>query len=880
MGRGSFKKSNNNVAKNLDTNPTITGGVACRTRSSPRTGVSPSQARASKSTPKHKSNGLKSNQEELMKPTSLRSSNSVDKTAKDDARQMPSPSVEKDCNPSGSPEQGDEKTELSVETNDFVVENESQVEEYGQSNSENNPGVGDAIPTSGNLTPDETLDERFNSTTADSMDKCNAKRVGNEIRSGAALSQRDANLGNSRRSQDDKSQVIEAESLTSADQGSMGHQLNTSTECSSEPTDVSSINEYDDARVRDSVEEKLEPMASYPSKLSPVINDRAEDYSNVAGVSEKVVDNSQTLSIVEVQDGVKAMDVDTERVCDDEKANGSVAHSTCPLPGGNRAKPTLVGDPRVDEVTPTTMDSDDAEVSEKSDDCSGKSGKSAAQFSETPTVNRHDSCNAQGDSTDLHASSTELSEHDKANGPKNKRKFSFLNVNGVGNGEHRPLDGCEHGESSTSETNQSTSDNATGTNSSSETNKQVVSTSVKTRSRNKRNRNFNDTDVIEETGDTRAEAVETSTSKLGLGVKDNCTQARGLGNDDLVPVSWEIVKTRNLRVQLRRVTRNSDLESNKDIPKMSNMGHERATAKRQRTHESSQNASESSQPRINVSPRAISVENGCIGIRCTIDKNSGPESFNTRTDVAANLNGEGEKQYDTEPQDKQQTLRLADIAVNDDDSSRWKRSDQTAGVGLNRIRISPVDEERTPHSIAHKVVQKLLVQYGLLESTGDVDPKRGSEPETPAKSHFTNPPNGSGNADSTSNDAEKNRNKKPTCEASIRRSAALARVDAVSRLERLVHDYKLPNEQSYCSGRPSTKKRVLPPILLDEIDKEGIPRTLQHLNPDLRVDIINRKSGRVLTGEKAVAIKDLPNLLKKHASYEPIVPPPSSDWKS
>lgn len=51
---------------------------------------------------------------------------------------------------------------------------------------------------------------------------------------------------------------------------------------------------------------------------------------------------------------------------------------------------------------------------------------------------------------------------------------------------------------------------------------------------------------------------------------------------------------------------------------------------------------------------------------------------------------------------------------------------------------------------------------------------------------------------------------------------------------------------------------------------------MSHLPPDTKIDVLNRKTGRVMRGDEAILLKDLPAALLNHADYEPIVPPPQS----
>mmetsp|Transcript_11769 Transcript_11769/g.16488 ORF Transcript_11769/g.16488 Transcript_11769/m.16488 type:complete len:572 (-) Transcript_11769:5-1720(-) len=62
-----------------------------------------------------------------------------------------------------------------------------------------------------------------------------------------------------------------------------------------------------------------------------------------------------------------------------------------------------------------------------------------------------------------------------------------------------------------------------------------------------------------------------------------------------------------------------------------------------------------------------------------------------------------------------------------------------------------------------------------------------------------------------------------------------------------------------------------PPIILDNFN---LPSTLRHLPLNSKVDIFDRSTGRVMSGDEAVYVKDLPEVLRQHAAYEPIVPPP------
>ena len=73
-------------------------------------------------------------------------------------------------------------------------------------------------------------------------------------------------------------------------------------------------------------------------------------------------------------------------------------------------------------------------------------------------------------------------------------------------------------------------------------------------------------------------------------------------------------------------------------------------------------------------------------------------------------------------------------------------------------------------------------------------------------------------------------------------------------------------------GNRLLNQSVNPPIIIDALNNT-VPSALKHLPPDLKVDIFDRKTCKILSGTDAVAIKDLPKLLRLHAEYEPIIPP-------
>lgn len=78
------------------------------------------------------------------------------------------------------------------------------------------------------------------------------------------------------------------------------------------------------------------------------------------------------------------------------------------------------------------------------------------------------------------------------------------------------------------------------------------------------------------------------------------------------------------------------------------------------------------------------------------------------------------------------------------------------------------------------------------------------------------------------------------------------------------------------ADRPKRVPRPLRPILLEATKEHELPPSLRHLDPNARVDIFNRKTGKIMSGEQAIQVRDLPEALLLHSEYEPIVPPPAS----
>jgi hypothetical protein len=101
-------------------------------------------------------------------------------------------------------------------------------------------------------------------------------------------------------------------------------------------------------------------------------------------------------------------------------------------------------------------------------------------------------------------------------------------------------------------------------------------------------------------------------------------------------------------------------------------------------------------------------------------------------------------------------------------------------------------------------------------------------------------------------------------------------VPGAPSVPKLVHDFLIPDKQTYRSGRP-TKNPVDPPILIDSQQPAALAKSLQYLPTDYKVNILNRRTGQVLSGAKAVPLNELAALIQEDSSLEPIIPPPGAN---
>lgn len=96
-----------------------------------------------------------------------------------------------------------------------------------------------------------------------------------------------------------------------------------------------------------------------------------------------------------------------------------------------------------------------------------------------------------------------------------------------------------------------------------------------------------------------------------------------------------------------------------------------------------------------------------------------------------------------------------------------------------------------------------------------------------------------------------------------------------------------------CLTAPKTRDNILPvlnPVLLHPGGNDGhlvgdrnekndhlqlLPIGLRQLSPETKIEIFNRRTGKIMKGDNAVLLSNLPKALMDHAEYEPIVPPSS-----
>ena len=193
-----------------------------------------------------------------------------------------------------------------------------------------------------------------------------------------------------------------------------------------------------------------------------------------------------------------------------------------------------------------------------------------------------------------------------------------------------------------------------------------------------------------------------------------------------------------------------------------------------------------------------------------------------------------------------------------------------AGVGANRIRIAPVLERRFVGSISNQVVKSLLSEYSLAANTEVLPPIEApyNEDEVVLKPKKT--------GDGSSSGAYETASKGSGRVSDEAKDTGILEVSDAPSVRKLVHDFSIPKKQVYSSGR-QTKNPVDPPFLIDSRQPLALAKSLQYLPTDYKVNVLNRRTGLVLSAANAVPLHELATLLQKDSSLEPIIPPPSAD---
>ncbi len=131
------------------------------------------------------------------------------------------------------------------------------------------------------------------------------------------------------------------------------------------------------------------------------------------------------------------------------------------------------------------------------------------------------------------------------------------------------------------------------------------------------------------------------------------------------------------------------------------------------------------------------------------------------------------------------------------------------------------------------------------------------------------------------NKKQKARNERGKNSASKVSFGKMKKVLITSSIEGSLRQHPFDQRDSHHKGASKIKNYVSPPFVLSsQEDNSKDHEALQHLPPNYKVEIFNRKNGRILKGKHAVPLKDLPSILMRHAEYEPIIPSPKCNSNS
>ena len=210
--------------------------------------------------------------------------------------------------------------------------------------------------------------------------------------------------------------------------------------------------------------------------------------------------------------------------------------------------------------------------------------------------------------------------------------------------------------------------------------------------------------------------------------------------------------------------------------------------------------------------------------------------------------------------------------VNDDDK-KWKN--------VNRIKIKIPIEQRRDGSISAIIVKKMLVQYdetknndeknaffsahNVITKLLDDEQKEEKEEEEGKNNNRQDEEETTINAPANNGASSSSSSPPPTATTSNtnRRGDNESAESTINR--RMIHNLSLSKEIPLL--RHQEGRRILPALELDTIKK---------LPPDTKIRMINRRTGKLM--ESRIPVSELPEMLAKDASLEPIIESSPDDY--
>lgn len=220
---------------------------------------------------------------------------------------------------------------------------------------------------------------------------------------------------------------------------------------------------------------------------------------------------------------------------------------------------------------------------------------------------------------------------------------------------------------------------------------------------------------------------------------------------------------------------------------------------------------------------------------------------------------------------------------------------QVRCVGYNRIRIEPVHERRTGGSIGDNIVRSLMARYGLSEDVVETIPDEilglSAKPFEVVDAGVDrdggcvgeNGDEDGGRVDNMDLNIPDGQRKVDKQEGTKMETtpAVQARSEPPEPEIELVHHMDIPGEYLETTNHSAPLGEEFEPIVLNGIGGfVGFQSSsLGSMNPDEKINLIDRQSGKIIRGDNAVRVCDLTSLLRKRASLEPIIPPAGNSTK-